>query len=157
MAEENLVKAKETYDCMCAMLDENNWHYEKIESDLTIKSAVKGDDLPIEFVMKVNPRNQVVSFISWMPFKIDEAKRLDMALAVCAANFGMADGSFDFDIESGALIFRLTTSYRESVLSKDIFEYMLYLSSATVDKYNDKFFMISKGMLSVQQFIESEK
>ena len=45
------------------MLDNRDWHYEKIEEDLVIKSGVKGDDLPIDFIMKVNPHNEIVSFI----------------------------------------------------------------------------------------------
>jgi len=157
MAEVNMEKAKETYALLCKMLDNRDWHYDKIEEDLVIKSGVKGEDLPIDFIMRVNPRNQVVSFISWLPFKTDETKRVDMALAVSVANYGMVDGSFDYDLSDGTILFRLTSSYRESILSEELFEYMLMVSAATVDAYNDKFFMISKGMLSVQQFIESEK
>lgn len=155
MAEVNMEKAKEMYALLCKMLDNRNWHYDKLEDDLVIKSSVKGDDLPIDFIMRVNPRNEIVSYISWMPFKVEESKRVDVALATCIANYGLADGSFDFDINDGTLMFRLTSSYRESTLSEDLFEYMLMVSALTVDEYNDKFFMISKGMLTVQQFIES--
>lgn len=156
MAEVNMTRAKETYNTLCKMLDNRDWHYDKIEEDLVIKSSVKGDDLPIDFIMRVNPRNEIVSFISWLPFKIDESKRVDLALAICAANYVLADGSFDYDLSDGTVLFRLTSSYRESVLSEDLLEYMLMVSATTVDQYNDKFFMISKGMLTVQQFIEQE-
>lgn len=157
MAEVNMAKAKETYVQLCKMFDNLGWCYEKMEDDLTIKSGVKGEDLPIEFVMRVNPRNELVSFISWMPFEIDESKRIDMALATCVANYGLADGSFDYDVTDGTVLFRLTSSYKGSVLSEELFEYMLMLSVSTVDQYNDKFFMISKGVMTVQQFMESEQ
>ncbi len=157
MAEANLKLAKETYEVLCKMLDDRGWNYEKVEDNLLIKSGVKGDDLPIEFIMKVNPRNEIVSFISWLPFKIEESKRIDLAVAICAANYGLADGSFDYDVTDGTILFRLTSSYCGSILSEDLFEYMLMCAASTVDRYNDKLFMISKGMLSVQQFIESEK
>lgn len=157
MAEVNLAKAKETYEMLCKMLDNRDWHYDKFENDLTVKSGVKGDDFPIEFIMRVNPRNEVVSFLSWLPFKIDESKRVDMALATCAVNYKLADGSFDFDLSDGTLLFRLTSSYRNSTLSEELFEYMLMIAATTVDEYNDKFFMISKGMLTIQQFLEAEQ
>lgn len=157
MAEVNMARAKQTYDILCKMLDNKNWHYDKMEEDLIIKSGVKGDDLPIDFIMRVNPRNEIVSFISWLPFKADESKRIDMALAICAANYGLADGSFDYDLSDGTILFRLTSSYRECTLSEDLLEYMLLVAASTVDEYNDKFFMISKGVLTVQQFIESEQ
>ena len=157
MAEVNMTKAKETYAVLCKMLDSRDWHYEKLEEDLVIKSGVKGDDLPIEFIMRVNPKNEIVSFISWLPFKAEESKRIDVALATTIANYGIADGSFDFNLSDGTILFRLTSSYRGSVLSEDLFEYMIVVAASTVDEYNDKFFMISKGMLSIQQFIESEQ
>lgn len=156
MEDVNMARAKEIYDDLCKILDKRDWHYEKIEEDLVVKSGVKGDDLPIDFIMKVNPRNEIVSFISWLPFSIDEAKRIDMALAVCVANYGLVDGSFDYDLSDGTVLFRLTYSYRGSTLNEDLVEYMIMAASSIVDEYNDKFFMISKGMLTVQQFIESE-
>lgn len=157
MAEPNMTKAKETFASLCRMLDNRNWHYDKIEEDLMIKSSVKGEDLPIDFIMRVNPRNEIVSFLSWMPFKVEESKRVDVALATCVVNYILADGSFDYDLTDGSILFRMTSSYRGSVLSEDLFEYMLMVAASTVDDYNDKFFMISKGMLTIQQFIESEQ
>ncbi len=157
MSEVNMVKAKETYDLLCKMLDNRDWSYEKIEEDLVIKSGVKGEDFPVDFIMRVSPEREIVSFISWMPFEIPEAKRVDMAIAICVANYGLADGSFDYDISDGTIMFRLTSSYRGCTLSEDLLEYMLVVSAGTVDKYNDKFFMIAKDMMSIQQFIESEQ
>lgn len=157
MAEVNMAAAMETYETLCRMLDTRDWHYQKYEDDLVIKASIKGDDFPIDFIMRVNPRNQIVSFISWLPFKISEDKRIDAAVAVCVANYGLADGSFDYDVTEGEISFRLTSSFRECKLSEDLLEYMLMVSAGTIDDYNDKFFMLSKGMLSIQQFIEAEK
>ena len=33
---------------------------------------------------------------------------------------------------------------------------MLACAAQTVDEYNDRFFMITKGMLSLEQFVEME-
>lgn len=157
MSEVNMEKAQQTYEKLCSMLDSRKWNYDRIDDKLTIKSGVKGDDLPIDFVMRVNPRNEVISFFSWMPYKVPEDKRVDLALAICTANYGFVDGSFDFDLSDGSILFRLTSSYKDTEVSTELLEYMLVVSASTVDAYNDKFFMISKGMLSLAQFIESEK
>ena len=157
MAEMNMKKAKEVFDTLVSMLDSIGWHYEKHEQDLLIKSGVKGDDLPIEFIVVVKPKQEVVQFLSRLPFSFPEDKRVDGAIAVCVANYGLVDGSFDYDLTDGDVIFRLTSSYRESTLSQELFQYMIMVSSGTVDNYNDKFFMIAKGMMSIQQFIEQEK
>ena len=156
MEEMNMQKAKEVFDVLVRMLDTRDWKYEKHEEKLLIKSGIKGDDLPVEFIVVVKPRNEVVQFISMLPFNMPEDKRVDGAIAVCAANYGLVDGSFDYDLRDGEIIFRMTSSYRDSKLSEDLFEYMIMVAASTVDQYNDKFFMLAKGMMSIQQFLEQE-
>ena len=156
MAEVNMQKAQEVFDALVNMLDTRDWKYEKFEEDLVIKAGIKGEDLPIELIVVVKPKNQVVQLLSRLPFQIPEEKRVDAAIAICVANNGLVDGSFDYDISEGDITFRLTCSYRESYLSADLFEYMLLVSAGTIDDYNDKFFMIGKDMMSVAQFIEKE-
>lgn len=154
MTDDRAVKmAKATYDVMCGKLDEMGWKYEKYEEDFVIKSGVRGDDLAIEFIIVVNPETQIVRYMSKMPFSIMEEKRIDAAIAVCAANNGLVDGNFDYDVLTGEIIFRMTANFRESLLGGDVFEYMVIVGSKIVDKYNDRFLMLSKGMLSVEQFL----
>ena len=156
MAEVNMAKAKEIFDALVNMLDTRDWKYDKFEEDLVIKSGIKGDDLPIEFIVVVKPKNQVVQLLSRLPFQIPEEKRVDAAIAVCVVNDSLVDGSFDYDITEGNITFRLTSSYRESTLGADLFEYMILVSAGTIDDYNDKFFMLGKNMMSVQDFFAKE-
>ena len=149
-------QAKAIYDSVINMLDNKGWTYDRFDDDLVIRSGIKGEDLPIDFLIFVKPENQVVQFISKLPFSIPEDKRIDTAVAVAVANYGLVDGSFDFDISDGELRFRLTSSYRESLLGMDLFEYMIMCGASTVDDYNDRFFMLSKGIIDVQKFIELE-
>lgn len=154
--EMNMPKAREVFSTIVSMLDNLGWKYEKHEEKLLIKSGVKGEDLPVEFIVIVKPRNEVVQFLSAMPFNMPEDKRVDGAIAVCAANYGLIDGSFDYDLRDGEIRFRLTTSYCDSTLGEELFKYMIMVSASTIDQYNDKFFMIAKGMMTVQQFLEQE-
>ena len=151
-----LQQAKQVYDSLVNMLESRNWKFEKFENDLVIRSGIKGDDLPIEFIMFVKPKNQVVQFISKLPFNMPEDKRVEGAIAVSVANYGLVDGSFDYDISDGEIRYRLTSSYRESILSDDHFEYMIMCAASTVDDYNDRLFMLAKGMIDVEKFIELE-
>ncbi len=149
-------KAKSVYRTLISALDRMDWNYEKFENDLVIKSGAQGDDLPINFIVTVKPERQVVQFLSKLSFDIPEDKRIDGAVAVCVANYRLCHGSFDYDVTDGNIIFRMTSSYRDSIIGDELFEYMILVSASTVDKYNDKFFMIAKGAMSLQQFIEQE-
>lgn len=152
--ERKIEQAKLTYNTLCNMLDGIGWSYEKDEEKLLIRSGVKSEDLPIKFTIRVRPGNQIVSFSSWMPYEVPENKRVDVALAIHAVNYKLIDGSFDYDLSDGSIMFRLTSSFRESILGKELFEYMIMVSTTVVDEYNDKFFAVAKGLMSLEQFIE---
>ena len=157
MSEVNMKQAQEVFATMVKMLDARDWHYKKDEENLIISSGVKGDDLPVEFIIAIDAERELVRFMSKLPFSMPEDKRVEGAIAVCVANNSLVNGSFDYDISDGDIIFRLCTSFRSgAVLTEDVFEYMIMVSAGTIDDYNDKFFMISKGMLTIQQFIEQE-
>ncbi len=155
MAEVNMKKAKEVYAKLVAMLEKHGWSFDRHDDDLVISSGVKGDDLPIEFIVVVNAKQQVAEFLSRLPFEMPAEKRVEGAVAVCAANDGICDGSFDYNIRNGQITFRLTTSFcGGTVLGEELFEYMIFEASATVDKYNDKFYLLAQGGMSLSQFIE---
>lgn len=153
----NMEKAREVYDTIISMFDNRDLKYDKFEEDLVIKSGFQSDDFPVKFIVVVNPNNEVVQFISPLPFNVPEDMRIDAALAVAVANYGLVDGSFDYDLGDGEIRFRLTSSYRNSTLSEELFAYMVMVAASTVDKYNDRFFMLVKNMINLQQFIDQEK
>lgn len=157
MAQEpNMEKARGVYYSIISHLNHINWKFDRFDDKLMIKSGVSGNDIPITFIVRVAAKNEVVQFISSLPFNMPEDKRVDGAIAVCAANYGLVDGSFDYDISDGAILFRLTCSYRGSNLSGDLIDYIIFVSSATVDGYNDRFQALANGDISLTDFLEEE-
>lgn len=157
MKEELKKIGQNVYETICAMFDNKGYHYERHDDDHVISCTVGGEDIPMDILFVVRDERQLVQLISPMPFRVPEDKRIDIALATTVINDRLVDGSFDFDMAEGRISFRLTTSYIESILGKELFEYMLMVSASTIDEYNDKFLMISKGMISFEQFLDSEK
>lgn len=155
MAEKNMKLAKEVYAVLCEALDKRKWRYKKDEEELDVQFSVNGDDIRMDFIIAVDAERQLVRLVSLMPFKFDETKKIDGAIAVCAASYGLADGSFDCDLFTGEVSFRMTQTYRGSKLGDGLFQYMIGCACVTVDKYNDKFLAISKGYLSINDFIAS--
>ena len=54
----------------------------------------------------------------------------------------------------GLVFFRMTNSYMDSNLSSEVYKYLLYCASQTIDAFNDKLLMLSKGIIDVEQFIK---
>lgn len=159
MADEKLEKrAERVFEDLCKALDNNKIKYQKEgldqDGDWTVRFSFGGDDLPMDFVMFVDTKRQLVRVMSMMPFTFSEAKRVEGAIVVGRANYKMVDGCFDYNVETGKIIFKITASYIDSILGDDAFMYMIHLAVNMVDEFNDKFFMVDKGMMSVDQFIE---
>lgn len=154
MAEEkNMRQAQAAFTSLCAMLDSEEWHYEKNEGALAVECMARGDDLPIPIRITVDADRLLVVLVSQIPFIVPENKRNEMSLAVSTANFGIVDGCFDYNYDEGTLGFRMTSSFRESLVGKELFEYMLYVSCQTVDVYNDKFFRVAKTDMTFDEVI----
>ncbi|MBE6581344.1 MAG: hypothetical protein E7650_07005 [Ruminococcaceae bacterium] len=149
-------QARTVYGSLCAALDGNNWHYKRDDDELSVTLTIRGDDLPMDIFATVDAERMLVSVYSKLGFEVPEDKRVDMAVAVSVANWGMVDGSFDYTLSSGTTFFRVASSYRDSLIGTEMLDYMVNIVCGTVDRYNDKFFMICKGMLSIEDFIKQE-
>lgn len=154
--EKELKQAKSVFDTICRMMDKNELRYNKDEEKFIISCVLHGDDIPMDMIFAVRPEAQVVSLLSPMPFKMPEDKRVEGAVATSMASYGLVNGYFDFDMNDGEIRFRMVSSYHESILGEDLFEYMLMVSAHTIDEYNDRFLMLAKGMWNIEQFIEWE-
>jgi len=154
--EKKMMLAKQVYKTLCDAIERREWKYGKDEEKLIVHFGVNGEDIPMQFVLVVDAERQLIRLLSPLPFKMSEGKRMDGAIATCAATYGMADGSFDYDLSNGQIVFRMTAAFRESVIGEGLFQYMISCSCAMVDKYNDLFLAIDKGVLSVADFVAKE-
>lgn len=156
MADNNkLMYAKEAYNTLCRTLDNIGWTYKRMDDELKLMFGVGGDDIPMNFLIIVDADRQLIRLLSLMPFQMNSDKRVEGAIATCIINYVLADGSFDLDIETGHVMFRLTASFRDSLLSEELFRYMVSIACHTIDKYNDQLSDLNDGKLSVEDFIKN--
>ena len=148
-----LKNAMNVYNSLCEMLDEKAVAYEKHPEDLVITFNMNGDDLPMRFIINTDPIRELIRLLSPIPVIFDEDKRELGAVATSMANYRLADGSFDFDYRQGRVIFRMTSSFIDSLISKKLLEYMIAVAGLTIDDYNDKLRMLAKGHMSLEEFI----
>lgn len=157
MTDETKVKqAIMVYKTLCAVLDKHDWKYDAHPDDLVITFRYVGDDLPMDFVMGIDTERQLIRMLSRLPVKFGKDLRVDGAIATAVINYRLADGSFDYDYSEGTVTFRLTATFLDSLISEDLLLYMVGCACATVDNYNDKLFMVSKGMLPAEKAADAE-
>ena len=148
-----LDSAKQVYKFMCESLESRGLEFGKEEDELIVHFGVLCDNKPMQIILTVDIERQLIRLMSPMPFKIGESKRIEGAIATCAASFGMVDGSFDYDISNGSIVFRMTSSFMDSSIGKGLFDYMINCSCAMVDNYYTMFLELDKGLIGVDKFI----
>ena len=149
-------QANLAYAAITAMLDNDGYRYSSKYDDLRIELGFETDDLDVKIAFIIDEERELVRVFSFLPFKFPEDKRIEAAVAVCTANHGMVNGSFDYDISDGDLLFSAVNSYKDACFSMDIARYMLGITLSTVDKYNDRFYALAKGFISISDFINKE-
>ena len=144
---------------LLAMLDEKQLKYtveEQTDARAHIRIGFVGNDIPMTLHIILRTDRQLATVFSPMPFTFPLDRISEGAEAVTAANYGLIDGSFDLDMETGEIRFRLTSSYLGSVLSEELFSYLMFVSAETIDRYNDRFFLLSSGQLPLADFVRMD-
>lgn len=150
------MNAERVYQLFKDYLENNRYRYTADDARLSISLTLQGEDLPQPTVISVLRDRNVVQIVSPIPGRIPEEKRIDAAVAVVIANYSVLNGCFDLDMNDGGICFRLVQGYHGIEFSEELAQYMLRIVFYTTDKYNDKFFMLGKGMMSLEKFIEAE-
>ena len=142
------------YRRVCKNLDDRGWKYTPHDEDMVITLSVRGEDIPMELLFHVDAKRNLLKVLSVLPFKAAEDKRVEMAVAVCAANDVLANGNFDLNISDGKIVFRIAAPF-EGGLPDETIDYLIDVTCATVDHYNDKLLMLNKGMLEMDKFLQN--
>jgi hypothetical protein len=149
-------KAVQTYNKLCAILDSFNWKYRRFDDELYVRYSMQSEDLPVEIVFAVSEKYNTLRVLSFMPFKVPEEKRVEMALAICHLNDRYINGFFDFNVKTGEITFRMTNFIGDGELGKGTVDYLLSLANHSVDKWNDRLFALVQGYLTLEQFMAQE-
>lgn len=158
MADARIIrKPEDAFELLCDTLDARNWHYDKDEEKMFVQFTVGGDDLPMQIFAYVDASKSLISFMSNFPFDICDDKKIDAAIAVTTVNYTLAQGCFDYDVTKGRIIFRVVVPFEDCRIGTDLINHSIDLVCFFVDKYNDKFFALNKGFITIEQFIENEK
>ena len=147
------VLAKGVFDTLIDALSALGYTYD-VKNALALSFTAGGNDIPMHFNVTVDADKKIVILSSRLPLTVEMASIEDMAIAVCAANYSLCDGSFDYFIPNKEILFRMTTSYLDSDIGVELLDYMIRCATMTVDRYNDKLLMLSRGLVTLDEFLD---
>ena len=148
-------RGEAVYECFKKHFQDHDLHFEAHDEDHAITATFGGEDLPMPLLIRVIDNREVVKLSSSVPLKIPEEKRVDTAIAITAINYQLLNGCFQMDLSDGEVRYSMAQSFRGSEVNDEIIRYLISVTIQTTDEYNDRFFMLGKGLMSLDQFLEA--
>lgn len=145
MAEVNEKLARAVYDTVLKTLDSHQWKYTANESDLTVKTGFRGEDMSHDLFFYIQPKADVVRVSSSLPFSAKKEKISVIAEAIIRINAKMLVGSIDLDWDDGQITFGISSLYTNSIISTDLIKDMIGFIISSIEKYDDKLMAINMG------------
>lgn len=146
--------ANSIYNAMCEVLDEFKLSYDKKEEKRVVLFSMTDDDLTTEYVISVDAEREMIRLMLMLPVTFEKDRKVDGAIATSALNYSIVDGTFEFTYEDGTVWFRIGTPFKDSILSKTLLRYLLLCAASTVGKVATNLFLLSKGAMSLEDFME---
>lgn len=158
MTEEMKIQhARAMYEKTQEMLTEKGVKFQVDDEKMMINFLMGGDDIPMDIYIISDAGGQKLRTLSKMPLAVNPDKMVEIATAVCIANNGLYMGNFDYVLTEGVIFFAIQQCFLDTDLSKELIDLMVAATIDAVDRYNDRFLMLNKGMLTLEKFIEMEQ
>lgn len=149
-------EAKEMYKTMCDALDEIGWNYEKDEKTLNVTMGVDCETVSINLMSFVDEESSTICTLSILPFSVPSSRVIDVIVVIGMINCTLIDGRFTFTT-GGNITYSTCMGYKNSFISKEAVEYLVYVSCAALDAYSDMLMAVAEDRMSIMEAAEALK
>ncbi len=112
----------------------NGWHSELVEGREVLRAGFEAHHTRVDLIAQAYPQLNALSVVSESPMPLDE-EHLPSVLALLArANKPLTLGGFEFDIDRGLLVFRITNLFERERYDSDIISSMVHCAIAELDR-----------------------
>ena len=139
MADKNeMISANRVYGSLLNIVRKNKYDFDDDEEIMTVNFDVKREKNFIPFTITVDAERQLIRLYSPLDVQIDENNRFEACVNICKCSCELDMGSFDYDLYSGSIEFRMATSFNGSLISDKQIENMISYTCGVVKKYTDR-------------------
>ncbi len=114
----------------------NGWHAEFVEGKDVLRSLFSGHHTRIELIAQAYPPLNALAVIGEMPLPLPEPDDHQPAILelLARANKSLNLGGFEFDLDRGRLVFRITNLFDREKYDADIVTSMVHCTVAELDR-----------------------
>lgn len=144
--------AQNVYDMIISTLKSKDYVFLQPDN-LKVAFQIETDDTPIVFSVVIDAERQLIRMIAGYSITFPQERRVDGAIATCSTNCNLVAGGFDFDYETGSVVFRISASFAGSIISPDVFLYMVHRAYSACALYDKKLDLLAKGELPLAAYL----
>ena len=112
----------------------NGWHCELVEGRDVLRAGFEAHHTRVDLIAQAFPELNALSVVSEAPMEMDQA-HLRVALELLArANKPLTLGAFEYDLDRGMLVFRVTNLFERERYDSDIISSMVHCAIAELDR-----------------------
>ena len=154
MKVKNIKHAHEVFTTLTKALNEKQLKYTAETENFAVNLRFCGNDLEFDLSISVLCDPCVICIKSEIPFVIEKQKATVFSVATCLANNALVLGNFDYDKNTGSLTYKCVTTYENCILGYGTFYYLIENACYAIERFNDKFFALNLGHLTLENFMK---
>jgi hypothetical protein len=112
----------------------NGWHCELVEGRDVLRSVFTGHHTRIEMTVQAYPPMNALAIMGEMPLPLDDDHQPYVLELLARANKSLNLGGFEFDLDRGRLVFRITNLFDKERYDADIVSSMVHCAVAEMDR-----------------------
>jgi hypothetical protein len=121
---------------------QRKWNFRVDDPQPILRASFNMRHASIGIVAVVNPEDDLLQVVSFLPVVIPPVKRQAVAELCVRASWGFKLGRFDFNLDTGELRFHTSLPYRKGELADDLIGRVIGTNLATADTFFPAFMAV---------------
>jgi hypothetical protein len=112
----------------------NGWHCEAVEGRDVLRAMFEGHHTRVELHAQAYPQINALAVVAETPLPVDDLRQPLLLELLARANKPLTLGAFEYDLDRGRLVFRLTNLFERDRYDADIVSSMVHCAVAELDR-----------------------
>lgn len=113
---------------------QNGWHCELVEGRDVLRAGFEAHHTRVDLIAQAHPQLNALAIVSESPMELDEEHMPVVLELLARANKQLTLGGFEFDLDRGMLVFRITNLFERERFDSDIVCSMVHCAIAELDR-----------------------
>lgn len=123
------------FEAVIEVFQQNGWKFQADGSGLRISTSFRTKHCNVGCTIGIEPSDDLIQVVSFFPFAVPVARRLDAGELCIRLSYRMKMGRFDLNFQTGELRFHTSSSYVKGDLKHEVIRRVLAVNLAMMEQW----------------------